>query len=320
MRVLLTGATSMLGRSTAERLTATGHAVTVFQRGKSGLDLPEIRGNVSSTSDVEGAMEGQEAVVHLAAKVSVSGSLADFERINVGGTENVISAARSAGVSRLVYVSSPSVAHDGTPLVGAGAGPADPSLTRGHYSTTKARAELLALASSDNDLSVVVVRPHLVWGPGDTQLVGRIVDRARSGRLALIGTGLALIDSIYVDNAADALVSALDRSPALAGRSFVVSNGEPRTVAELVGRIVTAAGLNPPVRSVPQGIAFGGGLVAERVWDFLERSGDPPITSFMAEQLSTAHWFDQRETRKALGWIPTVSLDEGFRRLAASFA
>jgi nucleoside-diphosphate-sugar epimerase len=160
---------------------------------------------------------------------------------------------------------------------------------------------------------VVVVRPHLVWGPGDTQLVGRIVARARAGRLAVVGTGAALIDTTYLDDAVDALVAALDRAPDLHGRVLVVSGGEPRPVAELLASICAAAGAPAPRFAVPAGLARAGGAVAEAL---VRR--DPPMTRFLAEQLSTAHWFDQRATREALGWAPRVGLDEGFRRLRAA--
>jgi nucleoside-diphosphate-sugar epimerase len=166
-------------------------------------------------------------------------------------------------------------------------------------------------------MSVVAVRPHLVWGPGDTQLVGRIVARARSGRLALVGSGAALVDTTYVDNAADALVAALDRADRLAGRALVVSNGEPRTVHEVVARILAAAGVDWSPRRVPARLAIAGGTLLERVWDRAGRADDPPMTGFLAEQLSTAHWFDQRETRRALAWEPAVPLAVGFERLAA---
>jgi nucleoside-diphosphate-sugar epimerase len=243
----------------------------------------------------------------------------EFERTNIVGTANVIAAAQAERIGRMVYVSSPSVAHTGTSLVGAGAGPADPDHVSGHYARSKAEAELLALAASPVVVPVVAVRPHLIWGPGDTQLIGRIVERARQGRLATIGSGLALIDTTYVTNAADAIVAALDRAPELAGRAFVVTNGQPRPIAELISRIVTAAGLRPPRLRVPYRAARVGGLVAERVWDRVDRDDEPPITSFLAEQLATAHWFDQRETRQALGWEPKVSLDEGFSRLGDWF-
>ena len=182
----------------------------------------------------------------------------------------------------------------------------------------------MALAADAPGFAVVAIRPHLVWGPGDEQLVGRIVARARAGRLFLIAGGCALIDSTYVDNAVTALVAALDRSAdeEVHGRVFVVSNGQPRTVAELLAGMARAAGAPGPGRSLPYWLARSAGSVVERAWRVHPRggsAGEPPLTSFLAEQLGTAHWFDQRETRRALEWRPAVGLDEGFARLAAWF-
>jgi nucleoside-diphosphate-sugar epimerase len=320
VRVLVTGASSLIGRHTVERLIARGDEVTAFQRRRSGTDAREVLGAITDRDAVARACDGQDAVVHLAAKVGVTGPWSEYEHTNVTGTELLVADARRAGVTSFVHVSSPSVAHAGTALVGAGAEPADPASTRGHYATSKAIAEQSALAASDDLMPVVAIRPHLVWGPGDTQLVGRIVERARQGRLALVGSGTALIDTTYIDNAAEALVAAVDRAQQLGGRVFVVSNGEPRTVAELVARMVAAAGLDVHPRHVPVAVAKGGGSIVERIWDRTGRTDDPPMTSFLAEQLSTAHWFDQRETREALDWAPRVSLAEGFERLAAWFS
>jgi nucleoside-diphosphate-sugar epimerase len=314
--VLVTGARGMLGGAVARALAARGDDVVVMQRTPSGLDLPEVLGDVAEPDAVRTAVHGADAVVHLAARVGVTGTWAQFVRANVTGTATVLDAARAAGVQRVVHVSSPSVAHSGRSLVGAAAAPADPDRAHGSYARSKAVAERLALAATGP--AVVAVRPHLVWGPGDTQLVGGIVERARSGRLALVGSGSVLVDTTYVDNAVDAMVAALDRAPALAGRAFVVSNGEPRPIAELVGRICTAAGVPPPTRRVPYPVAWAAGAVVESVWSALRREDDPPMTRFLAEQLSTAHWFDLRETTTALGWRPSVSLDEGFDRLAVA--
>ncbi len=320
MRVLVTGASGMLGRAVARSLADRGDEVTVFQRGASSGPWQEVRGSVTDLDALHAAAAGTDAVVHLAAKVAVTGPWRDFAAVNVAGTANALAAARAAGVGRFVQVSSPSVGHAGRSLVGVGAAPADPAAARGHYARSKAQAELIALAADSPGLAVVAVRPHLVWGPGDTQLVGRIAERARSGRLALIDQGAALIDTTYVDNAADAIVAALDRAtpdgPAH-GRAFVVSNGQPRTVAELVSSICAAVGAPDPTLRLPFRAAQAAGAVAEAAWAVLRRSDDPPMTRFLAEQLATAHWFDQRETREVLRWTPAVDLDEGFRRLAA---
>jgi nucleoside-diphosphate-sugar epimerase len=320
MRVLVTGASGMLGRATATALVERGDEVTVLQRRSAGLPCREVLGDVADPAVVARAVDGQDAVLHLAAKVDVTGRWAEYVQANVEGTRTVVAACRQAGVRRLVHVSSPSVAHGGAALVGVGAGPADPDRARGHYSRSKAVAEREALAADSPALAVLAVRPHLVWGPGDTQLVARIVERARAGRLPVIGSGAALIDTTYVDNAADALVAAVDACGRVHGEALVVSNGEPRPVAEVISRLCRSAGVPGPRRRVPFPVAWAAGAAVEAVWTATQRRDTPPLTRFLAEQLATAHWFDQRRTRAALGWSPRVGLEEGFARLAAAYA
>ncbi|MEY4136471.1 MAG: hypothetical protein RL205_599 [Actinomycetota bacterium] len=314
-RVLVTGATGLLGRTVAEMLLARGDDVTVMQRGDSGLPTQQVRGDLTDPEARSRALVGVDRVIHCAAKVSINGPESEFRRINVQGTAQLLDSARSAGAHSFVHVSTPSVAHLGSAIHGDAAQPADPQGARGTYARTKAEAEILALAASAPDFAVCAIRPHLVWGPGDEQLIGRIVARAAAGRLFLVDHGYALIDTTYIDNAASSLIAALDTCRENDGRAFVISNGEPRTVAELLERICRAAGQEPPTRSVPASVAYRAGLVAERVWG----DSEPPITSFLVEQLSTAHWFDQREARAAMHWAPEVSLAEGFTRLAAYY-
>ena len=319
MKVLVTGSTSLLGRAIVDRLIERGDDVSVFQRRASGSEATEHLGDVQDAEAVSLAVSGAQAVVHVAGLASVSGEWDRFKTTNVIGTQNVINGARRGGVSRFIQISSPSVAHAGTSLVGVPAGPAEPDNARANYPRSKAIAEQIALAADSSDMAVVAVRPHLIWGPGDTQLIGRIVDRARNGRLAIVGTGAALIDTTYIDNAADAVIAALDRAPQLGGRAFVVTNGQPRPIGELINRIVIAAGLEPPRVRVPYQVARAGGSVVERIWERRSTESEPPMTRFLAEQLGTAHWFDQRETRRALEWEPRVSLAEGFSRLSNWF-
>jgi nucleoside-diphosphate-sugar epimerase len=321
MRVLVTGASGLLGGAVADEILRRGHEVRTFQRRPSGVaGAEEATGSVTDRVAVSAAVMGVDAVVHLAARVSLAGDPAEFETVNVGGTATLLEAARRAGATRFVYVSSPSVAHSGASIVGDDALPADPAHARGEYARSKAKGELTALAADAPGFAVVAVRPHLVWGPADTQLVQRIVDRARSGRLPLLDHGTSLIDTIYIDNAATGIAQALERAEAVHGNAYVLTNGEPRPVAELLAGICLAAGVAPPTRSVPAGLATAAGSVIERAWRVKPGLDEPPMTRFLAEQLSTAHWFDQRRTRRDLDWAPAVSLDEGFARLAAWYA
>ncbi len=326
MKVLVTGARSAMMGRIAAALVRRGDEVVCLQRGRAEFtgsdDVLQVLGDLRDIDVVRAAVSGCEAVIHGAAKVGVIGDWEDYRSINVDGTTNLLTAAREAGVTRFVYVSTPSVAHLGEALVGGGADPAVVRSDGAHYPRSKAMAENLALNANTADFAVVALRPHLVWGPGDTQLVGRIVERARAGRLVMVGDGSALVDSTFVDNAVSAHLAALDAvgpQARCAGRAYVISNGEPRPVTELIEGICTAAQVPFAPRRVPVRVATTLGSVVERVWPRLGK-GEPPITRFVAEQLATAHWFDQREVQADLNWQPQVSLAEGFERLAQWFS
>lgn len=326
-RVLVTGASGVVGGAAVRALRSHGYEVVTLQRRELPANLVElevehIRGDITNRDVVGQACIGVSAIVHAAARVDVVGTWQEFEHTNVVGTETLLEVARSAGVGAFVFVSSPSVAHSGAALIAADAEPADPSRARSNYARSKALAEQLVLRANHDEFATVAVRPHLVWGPGDVQLTERIVARARAGRLVIIGSGAALIDTTYIDNAGTALAAAVSRAAdeSVRGRAFVVSNGEPRTVAEMLNRIAMAAGAATSSRTVPYRIARLGGHALSALWSLTDRSGEPPVTAFVAEQLATAHWFDQQETRRALEWRPEITLDEGFNRLAEWFA
>lgn len=322
-RVLVTGASGMLGGAVAQLLREQGHHVRTFQRRSSAATADEVLGSLTDRAAVNQAVDSMDAVIHLAAKVSFTGHWDEFVDTNIQGTHHLLEAAKAAGVRDFVFVSSPSVAHFGRSLAGAGAAMADPGRARGNYARSKAAAELLALAEDSAGFRVTAIRPHVVWGPGDTQLVERVIQRAKAGRLPLLDQGAALIDTTYIDNAAAAIVRGLQRMDHAHGRALVVTNGEPRPVGELIAGICRAGGAPVPKLNLPGWLARGAGSLIERAWLAAEARNlvhdEPPMTRFLAEQLSTAHWFDQRETHRILDWKPAVTIDQGLQALAAHY-
>jgi nucleoside-diphosphate-sugar epimerase len=327
MNALVTGGGGFLGSAIVRRLRQRGDRVSSISRGRypelTALGVTQHPGDIADRIAVSRAAAGCDIVFHVAAKAGVGGRYADYHRANVTGTANVLTACRHHGISRLVYTSSPSVVFDGRDMAGVDESVPYPSHYEAAYPRTKAIAERMVLRANGTALATVALRPHLIWGPGDNHLVPRILARARAGRLRRIGTEAKLIDSVYIDNAADAHLLAADRlvpgSP-IAGKLYFITQGEPMPLWDLVNRILDCGGLEPVTRSLPVGLAYGAGWLLEVVYALFRPAGEPPLTRFVARELATAHWFDIRAARRDLGYEPKVSLDEGMRRLKESLS
>jgi nucleoside-diphosphate-sugar epimerase len=322
MMALVTGGGGFLGGAIVRRLVDRGDRVRSFSRHcypeLAVLGVEQCQGDLADREAVTRAVAGCDVVFHVAAKAGLWGRWAEFHAANVRGTENVIAACRQHQVRRLTYTSSPCVVFAGRDQEGINESAPYPAHYEAHYPHTKALAERAVLAANGPELATVSLRPHLVWGPGDNHLLPRLVARARAGKLRRIGRANKLIDSTYVDNAAAAHVLAADRlapgSP-VAGQRYFISNGEPLPLWDLVNRMLAAAGLGPVTRSIPISMAHAAAWLLEKTWTVLRRRGEPPMTRFLAHELTTAHWFDLSAARKDLGYVPTISIAEGLHRL-----
>lgn len=327
MRVLVTGGSGFLGAALCRALRARGDAVVSLQR----TPVPELlalgvdtrQGDIGDAAVVAAAARGCELVFHVAAKAGHWGSAADYRRSNVEGTRNVLAACAEHGIRRLVYTSTPSVVHAGGDLEGVDESLPYAARYHAHYPASKAVAEAMVLDANDGDLATVALRPHLIWGPGDRHLLPRIVERARSGRLRLVGPPGKRIDTTWIDNAVDAHLLAGDRlypGASHAGKAYFISNGEPIDGGEMINRLLACAGQPPVARRIPYALAWGVGALMELAWTLLPLRGEPLMTRFLAEHLATAHWYDISAARRDFGYVPKVSMEEGFRRLREALA
>jgi 2-alkyl-3-oxoalkanoate reductase len=328
MKILVTGGGGFLGQALCRGLRARGHEVVSFNRGRypalAAIGVQQVQGDLALRDAVIGAALGCDAVFHNAAKAGAWGSYRSYYDANVLGTQNVIEACRAHGIGRLVYTSTPSVTHRKTHPVEGGTADTVPygEHLKAPYAATKLLAEKLVLAANDNELATVALRPRLIWGVGDNQLLPRLVERAKAGRLRFVGDGTNRIDTTYVDNAAQAHFDAFEHlAPvaACAGRAYFISNSEPRTVRDIVNGLLQAAGAPIVRKTIPFGVAYAAGAVCEGLWHALPLKGEPPMTRFLAEQLSTTHWYDMAPARRDFGYAPRVSIDDGLARLASAY-
>jgi len=321
-KVLVTGGGGFLGGAIVQRLVEMNDRVFSFSRNfyhkLASLGVEQLQGDIGDRIAVEKACKGMDLIFHVAAKPGVWGDYDDYYRTNVTGTQNIITGCITHNVSRLVYTSSPSVVFDGSDMQGVDESVPYPDSYQAHYPKTKAIAEQHIVKAASKNLMTITLRPHLIWGPRDNHLIPRIIERAK--RLVRVGNGKNFVDTIYIDNAADAHILAaesLEKNPNLSGRIYFISQDDPVPLWEMVNHILKAADLAPVKRSMPQNMAWLIGAFLEFAHKTFHLTSEPRMTRFLADELSTAHWFDISAAKRDLGYVPRISIEEGLRRLEA---
>jgi 2-alkyl-3-oxoalkanoate reductase len=333
MHALVTGGGGFLGRYIVEALLARGDRVRSFGRGAypelQALGVEVLCGDIRDPATVVDACREIDCVFHTAARPGIDLNWRLYDQVNRLGTLAVLLGCQKASVPRLVYTSSPSVTFEGTDQNGIGELPLPTNATAdwlkkngAYYSLTKLIAEQAVLAANSDTLRTCALRPHLIWGPRDTHLIPRLIARARSGRLRRVGDGTNLVDVTYVQNAADAhlqaadaLTSSVAEATSPAGKAYFISQGEPVNCWQWIDQILALVGLPPVRKSMSSKTAWRIGSACETVYRALGLKSEPPMTRFLAAQLSMSHWFDIGAARRDLGYAPRVSTEEGMRRL-----
>jgi nucleoside-diphosphate-sugar epimerase len=316
----VTGGSGFIGGALIRRLRDEGWDVRALARSAGSAGAVRALGAEAVSGDLEdprALAEGAkdcEFAFHAAAKVEDWGDPAEFERLNVAGTQNVLDACRAAGVRRIVHVGTEAALMAGSPLVNvdenAPLRPDSPVL----YSSSKAKAELRVRAANREGLETVVVRPRFVWGRGDTTLLPALTELVRAGRFRWVGGGRHLTATTHVDNTVEGLWLGATRAPA--GGVYFVTDGEPVVFRDFVTRMLATQGVTPADKSVPAGVAGPVAAAAERIWRVTRRSGQPPLTRFAVWVSSQECTIDISRAEKDLGYRPVVSREEGLAAMA----
>jgi nucleoside-diphosphate-sugar epimerase len=315
----VTGGSGFIGGRLIRRLVESGWTVRALARSDRSaekvraLGAEAVAGDLGDVEGMRAGAQGADVAFHAAAHLGEWGSRAEFERDNVGGTRNVIEACRSAGVRRLVHVGTEAALLAGKPLVNVNEdAPLRPD-SGAAYSATKAMAEQAVRDANDDGFETVVIRPRLVWGPGDTTILPALVKAVEAGRFAWIGGGRHLTSTTHVDNTVEGLVLGAARGKP--GGVYFVTDGEPVVFREFISDLLTTAGVEPPERNLPAPVARAVATSSEGIWRGLRLKSSPPLTRL-------AYWLSAQEctidisrARAELGYEPVISREEGLEQL-----
>jgi len=323
-RSLVTGGNGFVGRALVEALVRRGDDVTVADLAPSAPSGARfVRVDLRDEAPTRAVCAGHDVVFHNASLVHTRQSREDdVWAVNLGGTRHVLAGCREHGVKRVLYVSSASAVYEGRDIENGDESLPYSRISQAPYADSKIAAEKVVLAAHGDDLLTCAVRPHVVFGPGDTRFLPAILARARAGKLRFaVGRTRKLSDFTYVDNLVDALLLADERlvpGGETGGRAYFVTNGEPTGFWDFVSALLRRLSL-PPIRgSVPYVIAY---LVAaaHEALDTI-RGGtlgaEDGLSRFAIRYMCTHHYFSIERARRELGYVPRVSIAEGIERTA----
>lgn len=315
-RMLITGATGLVGSFAARRAVELGYRVRVLTRPNSdqsllaGLDVEHVQGDLADTESFPAALEDVDIVVHSAAHIGDWGPADKYRAINVVALEHLLTAAERAGqIKRWIQVSTlgvyPARHHFGTDET------VPPDLTGlDGYTRTKAEAEVVLQRHIDEyQFPAVILRPGFIYGPGERHVIPRLIKRFEQGVVKFIGDGKKVLNNVYVGNFVDAILLAVEK-PEAVGQIFNIRDGRLVTREEYLNMVADYLG-KPRPGHVPLWVARTAVPFIEG-WAKFRGSQEPPLLTgaaikFMALNLD----FSIAKAQSILGYQPKVDFQQG---------
>lgn len=322
--VLVTGGGGFIGLALVRELRCQGRTVRVFGRHRypaaEATGAVCVQGDLRDAEAVRQAAAGCTTIFHVAAKTGIWGRYKEYHGINVIGTRNVLAACAAQFVPILVYTSTPSVVFDGHDIEGGDETLPYASRPLCHYAATKIIAEQEVLRANSERLRTVAIRPHLVWGPGDTNLIPRLLARGRARSLRVVGDGYNRVDIAYIDNVVHAHLLAeanLRATATAAGKAFFIGQHMPEQLWMWINEFFVRMKVPIVRKRIHLSDAKAFGWLLETLYTALMIKREPKMTRFLAEQLALSHWFSKKQAQTVLGYTPQVTTAEGMNRLIA---
>ncbi len=322
MKVLVTGATGLLGRHLLKALQQRGEEIralvlpTEDAQPLIAWGIEVVRGDITEPDTLPPAVREVEVVFHLAGMMGVWRPLADYRLVNVTGSGNLYRAAQAAGVRRFVHTSSHTVYGLGQGRFLTEKDAVRPD--RDPYSLSKAEGErLIRRLALESGVETVILRPGTFFGPYDRLHFGRMAQKTKEGKALILGKGDNALPFCYVTDIVQGFLLAAYHQNA-PGNIYNISNDRPLTQREIYNEIADAVGGKRPTRHLPYAPVHYGSIVAERMVARFT-GAKPPVTELGALMFGSDNRHSIEKARRELGYEPEVDLRTGIRLAAAWF-
>jgi hypothetical protein len=316
MRIFLTGASGFIGGAIARALQGR-HELSGLARSEQSrqalvaLGVTPVKGSLGAVDPA--SLRDIDAIIHCAAHVAQWGPRAPFWAANVEGTRQLLQAARSAGVRRFIHMGTEAALFDNADLVDIDEAQPYPARWRHLYCETKARAEQAVLEANDAQLNTLVLRPRLVWGPGDQTILPEMLRMLRQGQFWWVDGGRARTSTCHIANLVHAAELAL--SAGSGGRSYFIVDPGNTSYREFFSALLATADAQAPTRSLPAPLFKLLAACMDLAWRSLRLRGEPPLTPFAAAMLSAHCTIASDRARQELGFEPVISREQGLAEL-----
>lgn len=319
MRAFVTGGSGFVGKRLIATLREQGHTVRALGRSEAAQNevrlagAEPVPGDLSDVEALKRGMEGCEIVFHSAAYLRAWGPREAFFEANVRGTENVLEAARAAGLKRMLHVSTEAVLVDGSPLVNVDETRPLPEKPIGNYSATKNASERLVRSVNSPEFETIVVRPRFVWGKGDNTVLPSIIQAVKAGKFRWFNGGHYKTSTCHVANCVEGIMLAAEKGTG--GSVYFLTDGEPADFRDFVTAMLKTQGVTPGKGTISYGLAMGLASVSELLWNFLPLPGDPPVTRSEVLLVGQEVTVSDAKARRELGYQGRVTREEGLREM-----
>jgi len=316
MKIFVTGASGFVGGAITSHLKEK-HQILAMARSPASQEKIKALGAEAIACDLFSITSDHLAqvdiVIHAAARAEEWGSFEQFYQANVVGTQNMLMAAKAAGVKRFIFVGTEAALFKGQDLHYINESYPYALDSPYPYSQTKAMAEKQVLEANSTDFETLSLRPRMVWGPNDQSILPAILDMLNKGAFVWVANGQALSSSTYIGNFVHAIELALDKG--VAGEAYFITDKEISSIKTFFTKLVSTRGMTIPEKSIPSWLVRSSAYVLDHIWKGLRLKTQPPISRMAAGMMSSSCTLSTKKAQKDLGYAPLFSVEEGFRIL-----